>query len=104
MPQKRHKGLGTSIDPETSPTESNSGTPMHNVEGRQLVQFGLFDNQRETSIAAGYRMADPVTFMGIEKEHLVRFRHRLIMSDMVHLHNAVRQYKLCRGRRLLGAH
>lgn len=77
---------------------------MQNVERRQLVQLRLFDNQRETAIAARYRMADPVTFEGIEKEHLVRFRHRLIMSDMVHVHTAVREYQLCRGRRLLWAH
>ena len=77
---------------------------MQNVERRQLLQLGLFDNQRETAIAAGYRMADPVTFMGIKKEHLVRFRHRLIMSDMVHIDAAIREYQLCRSRRLLGAH
>ena len=77
---------------------------MQNIERRQFVQLGFFDNQRETAIAASDGVADPVTLMGIEKEHLVRFRHRLIMSDMVHIHTAVREYQLCRGRRLLRAH
>ena len=68
---------------------------MQHVERRQLVQLRLFDNQSEAAIAAGYGMTNPVTLVGIEKEHLVRFRHSLIVSDMVHIHTAVREYQLC---------
>ncbi len=102
--QERHEGLRTGVDAQTPPTECSSGTWTQNVGRRQLVQLGFLDNQRQTAIAAGDGMADPIALMGIEKEYLVGFRHGLIMSNMVHIHTAIGKYKLGRSRAFFGAH
>jgi hypothetical protein len=70
-------------------TSTHRQHSMQNVERRQFVQLGFLDNQRETAIAASDRMADSVTLMGIEKEHLVRFRHSLIMPNVAHVYTAI---------------
>jgi len=77
---------------------------VQNVEGRQLVQLRFLDDQRQTSIAAGYWMANPISFIAIEKKHLVCFRYNLILSDVAHKHATVWKYELCRRRALFRAH
>jgi hypothetical protein len=77
---------------------------MQNVGRRQLVQLGFLDNQRYAAIAPGDGMADPVAFIGIEKKHLVRFGHSLVLSNVAHVYAAIREYELGCGRTLFGAH
>jgi hypothetical protein len=42
-------------------------------------------------------MADPVAFVGVEKQYLVRLSCSLVMPQMPEVYAAVRKDQLCRG-------
>ena len=104
MPSARSRLEWLSGVRKTLSTKSNPGASLQKIGRRQLLQLGFIDHQRQAAIAPGDRMADPVTFMGIEKKHLVRFRYSLILSHMAHVYAAIREYELGCSRTLFGAH
>jgi hypothetical protein len=67
------------------------------------VQQCFTNDQRQTAIATRHRMTDPVTFGGVEKQHLVCLGYRLIVPNMPHINAAVRKHQLRGSRALLRA-
>jgi len=51
--------------------------------------MGIVDGQIQARIAARHRMTDPVTFPGIEEQHLIGLGNCIIAADMAHINAAI---------------
>jgi hypothetical protein len=69
----------------------------------QFLEQCFANDKRQTAIATRHRMTDPVTFGGVEKQHLVCLGYRLMSPNMPHINAAIWEHQLRGSRALLRA-
>ena len=80
--KQRDERLGTRIDAQCCWRKPTGPLIVQEVRGYELVNQRLRQRQVQARIAAGDGMADAIALSGIEEQHVVRVRHRLVVADM----------------------
>ena len=100
VPQQSHERLSPCINSQALLPKRQRRAVAQKRTWRQFTQLRFADDQRQTGVATRHGVADPVTFGGVEEQHLVRFGYGLVMPKMPHIDAAIRKYQLRVGRAL----
>src|SRR5262249_27954251 len=95
--------LSPRIDPQALLSKRQRRAVAQKSAWRQFAEIRFADDQRQTGIATRHRVADPVTFGGVEKQRLVRLGDGLVTTQPPYIDAAIRKYQLCVGRALFRA-
>ena len=103
VPKQRRERLRSRIDAQTLRSKNEASDFAQQASWRQFIEYRFADDEIHAGIAARYGMADPVAFVRVEEEYLVRFGDRIVSTEVPHVEAAIREHHVSGVRGFLFA-